>query len=91
MVLPRLGKRRTPSRPVKPLSSTSRNSRTTARLRSGIVNLRSSALGSTTMRPAAPNSSSSSARVAASIEDQSSSSRPTSKPPSAAVFTVIAR
>lgn len=61
-----------------------------ARLRSGMVKRRSSALGSTVMRSVSLNNCSNSERVAASIAVQSSSSFLTSKPPSAAVFTVLA-
>ena len=89
MVLPHVGQRRTPSLPMKPFSWASRNSRTMARLRSGIVNVRSSAHGSTVMGSDWSNSFSSSARAAASIAVQSSSSRATANPSSAAVLTVI--
>lgn len=56
----------------------------------GIVNLRSSAFGSTRSVSLSPNSASNSTRVCSSIADQSSSPRLTSKPSSAAVFTVSA-
>ena len=90
MVLPLVGQRRTPSLPMNPFSWASRNSRTMARLRSGIVNVRSSARGSTVMGSDWSNSFSSSVPVAGSIAVQSSSSCATSNPPSAAVLTVIA-
>ena len=88
MVLPHDGARRTPSLPMKPFSKQSRNSRTIARLRSGIVNFRSKARGSTVMRSDCSKSSSNSSFAALSMALQSSSSRPTSKPPPAAVLTV---
>ena len=45
MVLPHVGQRRMPSLPMNPFSWASRNSRTMARLRSRIANVRSSARG----------------------------------------------
>ena len=56
-----------PSRPMNPFSWASRHSRTMARLRSGIVNVRSSARGSTVMGSDCSNNLSSSVRVAGSI------------------------
>ncbi len=90
MVLPQAGQRRTPSLHMKPFSSTSRNSRAKARLRSGMVNLRSKAFGSTVIVSESANKASNSSRALSSIALQPSSARRTSNPPSAAVLTVIA-
>ena len=90
MVLPQAGKRLIPSFPMNPFSKQSRNSRTMARLRSGIVNFRSNARGSTVMLSDSANSSSNSVFVADAMALQSSSSRPTENPSSAAVLTVFA-